>query len=352
MDDENRPATPPPSQRRQLSRDQRIRVQSLHNLGCSQQEIAREVQITRNQVRTAIHGPATPQHHKRGRKATLWDEEKARIIEWICSSKRNRRASWEKIAIENGMPNRMYAIRNALRQEGFSRRIARRKPPCSETTRQARLAWAQAHIDWTAEQWDSLLWTDETWTNGGRHTRAWVTRRSDETWDSTCIIERQQRRRGWMFWGSFNGSRKGPGLIWEKSWKSITSESYREHVVPLIDRSIQQARERGQHLILIQDNAPAHTARATREELDRRGIQYDKWPPFSPDLNPIEMVWNWMKEWIQNQYDDELIHLDDIRQAVQDAWDAVPEQKLRDLVDSMPARCRAVIEADGRHTQY
>jgi hypothetical protein len=34
-----------------------------------------------------------------------------------------------------------------------------------------------------------------------------------------------------------------------------------------------------------------------------------------------------MKDWIQDQYD-KLSELNDIRQAVQKAWDAIPEQKL------------------------
>jgi DDE superfamily endonuclease len=83
-----------------------------------------------------------------------------------------------------------------------------------------------------------------------------------------------------------------------------------------------------------------------------RGIICEKWPPFSPNLNPIEAVWNWMKDWIQARYDDGLVDSQDIRGAIQEAWDALPEQKLQDLIESMPARCRAVIQADGRHTQY
>jgi DDE superfamily endonuclease len=156
-----------------------------------------------------------------------------------------------------------------------------------------------------------------------------------------------------MFWGSFYGKNKGPYVIWEKEWGSISSTSYREHVVPLVYNLIQQhVQETGEELILMQDNAPSHMARATREDLRARGIIYDKWPSFSPDLNPIEAVWNWMKDWIQNRYDDGLTDSHDVREAVREAWKAVPEQYLQDLIESMPARCRAVIEADGRHTQY
>jgi hypothetical protein len=82
--------------------------------------------------------------------------------------------------------------------------MARMKPPISETNRVARLEWARAHVHWTEEQWEAILWTDETWVTGGRHTRLWVTRKSWEEMDPTCVIERHARRRGWMFWGSIS----------------------------------------------------------------------------------------------------------------------------------------------------
>lgn len=37
--------------------------------------------------------------------------------------------------------------------------------------------WAQEHRDWTKEQWESFLWSDETWISGTRHRKIWVTRR-------------------------------------------------------------------------------------------------------------------------------------------------------------------------------
>jgi DDE superfamily endonuclease len=244
-------------------------------------------------------------------------------------------------------------VRNTLRNEGFVRHIARRKPPISERNRLLRLSWAFAHVHWTSEQSKRLFWTDETWTNGGRHTKTWVTRRRHETFEPSCIVERHQRRAGWMFWGSFHGATKGPCVVWEKDWGSITSATYQEYVVPLIhDRIHSYLQETGQELILIQDNTPSHNARATREELRRRGISYETWPPFSPDLNAIESVWNWMKQWIQDRYDDSLVDSQPIRGALQEAWDVLPETYLQELLDSMPARCQAVINAEGRHTQY
>jgi hypothetical protein len=70
-----------------------------------------------------------------------------------------------------------------------------------------------------------------------------------------------------MFWGCFNASQKGPGLFWEKEWGLITSESYCQHIIPVIEGWIRINEQQGQCLTFMQDNARAHWAAATQEEL-------------------------------------------------------------------------------------
>ena len=105
-------------------------------------------------------------------------------------------------------------------------------------------------------------------------------------------------------------------------------------------------------LIFMQDSAPAHSARGTIDELRQRNIQCLNWPAYSPDLNPIEMVWNWMKDWIQDRYDDELRTYDALRKAIQEAWEAVPESFLQEKIEEMPERCKAVERAQGGPTRW
>lgn len=184
-------------------------------------------------------------------------------------------------------------IRHALRKAGFSRRVTRQKPSISEANRLLRLAWAREHVNWTKEQWESILWSDETWVNGIRHRKIWVIRRSNEEYDPTCLITRAPGRGpGWMFWACFFGSKKGSCLFWEKDWGTINKQSYCERIVPLVHGWMMMSSS----LLFVQDNAPGHAAQYTRDELQERSIHTIFWPPFSPDLNPIEKVWNWMKD--------------------------------------------------------
>jgi hypothetical protein len=59
-----------------------------------------------------------------------------------------------------------------------------------------------------------------------------------------------------------------------------------------------------------------------------------------------------MKDWIQDQYDDNLRGSNQLREAINAAWNAVPKSFLSELIESMPARCQAVIDANGSHTRY
>lgn len=151
-----------------------------------------------------------------------------------------------------------------------------------------------------------------------------------------------------MFWGCFNGNRKGPCLFWEKEWGSIGQESYCERIVPIIDGWIRMHPE----LQLMQDGAPRHAAGNTIRELAERGITVIFWPVYSPDLNPIETVWNWMKDYIKRVYGDVQLSYNRLREAIREAWDSITEQQLKELLETMRERCQDVIDAQGGYTKW
>ena len=50
-----------------------------------------------------------------------------------------------------------------------------------------------------------------------------------------------------------------------------------------------------EHAVIIMDNMKSHHARIVKEFLDERKIACLYFPPYSPDLNPIEKLWSKLK---------------------------------------------------------
>ena len=164
-----------------LTRDQRRDCQLLHSIGWSYSQIREQTRFTIRQIQGACQvGARSTPKKKSGRPPLLTQAQVEELVEFVCASSTNRRMSFTKLAEVLDFGVKKQAIRTALLREGFHRRLAMRKPPISEKNRQIRLQWALEHVDWTLEQWYQILWTDETWITGGRHTRTWVTRRAGE----------------------------------------------------------------------------------------------------------------------------------------------------------------------------
>lgn len=216
---------------RQLSRDQSLQARTLHSVGLQYAKIATQLDITQCQAQYAC---LTPQFHQRGTFPIINESATQVLYDFVCASRRNRRISIADLATALHWDISTLAIRNALKRGGFARHPARSKPKISEKNRIARLAWAHDHRYWTHDQWNRILWTDETWVTN-KHRKIWITRRGWEALEDTCLIDKEARSKGWMFWGCFSGEiGLGPGLFWEKAWGSINQYFYQEHILPLI----------------------------------------------------------------------------------------------------------------------
>lgn len=144
------------------------------------------------------------------------------------------------------------------------------------------------------------------------------------------------------------------------SWNQADVDNAK--IVPLIDGWIRTQRGDGNLLAedeqpislrLVQDNAPAHASRDTIEDRHDRLILVENWPPFSPDLNPIENCWNWMKDYLDKKWGDDYCPMQAMRARILESWQsAVTEERLDALIRDMPARCAAVIAAEGGPTKW
>ena len=99
----------------------------------------------------------------------------------------------------------------------------------------------------------------------------------------------------------------------------MNAENYCERIVLLIEGGLSER----PLLTLMQDNALPHTASWTSQRLRENNITPTFWPAYSPDLNPIEAVWNIMKNFIQYKHPDlgsgKVRSLDELRVIVREA---------------------------------
>lgn len=107
----------------------------------------------------------------------------------------------------------------------------------------------------------------------------------------------------------------------------------------------------GQDWVFQQDNAPCHASKSTIAWLQAKNIRVLQWPARSPDLNPIENLWGILVRIVYangRQFKD----AQSLKQAIMEAWEEIPSNTLRKLVDSMKNRLFEVINKNGNCTSY
>ena len=107
----------------------------------------------------------------------------------------------------------------------------------------------------------------------------------------------------------------------------------------------------GENFILMDDNADAHRAHITDQYLEQATIVRMEWPARYPDLNPIEHAWDMLQTAVSSCAV-QPASVQELRKALPEELDQIPQYKIRRLISSMPRRCQAVIEARGHHTRY
>ncbi|GFX81356.1 transposable element Tc3 transposase [Trichonephila clavipes] len=99
------------------------------------------------------------------------------------------------------------------------------------------------------------------------------------------------------------------------------------------------------------DNARPLRANIVDECLQSEDITRMDWPAYSPDLNPIEHVWDMLGRRIAARQLPPTC-LPEFRRTLHDEWRNIFKDQIDNLILSMPRCCKACIAPSGRHTPY
>lgn len=269
-----------------------------------------------------------------------------------------------------GLPISETTVRRRRSEAGLGSYIAAEKPGLSDEIVASRLRWALRYKDWTIEDWKKVIWSDESsiWV-GVNPRRQWVIRPPGER------LNRKYVKRTFknahvkvMVWACFTGERLGPLIVCDEG--GIGANEYEDilydGLFSLIDDllelpentdTIQVADETT--FLFMQDNASCYKATKVLEFLAENHVPVMEWPAQSLDLNPIENLWTDFKARFHKHFLELFDHASKSLEAryrygevLQEVWYNQGMEMVEALIESMPKRCVAVIEANGGWTKY
>ena len=204
--------------------------------------------------------------------------------------------------------------------------------------RAARMQWAQRHFRWGRQQWVRVLFSDESRFNLSHHDGGIRVFRRGERFADNCLIERDRFGGGSiMVWGVIMGRRKTNLIVVQGNLNAqgYINQILQPEAVPVLQRH--------GPAILIHDNARPHVARICRQFLNRNNVNVLPRPAVSPDMNPIEHIWDYLGRKVRARGN---VHsVMDLEKALIQEWNNIPNVFIR-------GRLSACINSRGGHTRY
>ncbi|GFX43273.1 a disintegrin and metalloproteinase with thrombospondin motifs 1 [Trichonephila clavipes] len=254
----------------------------------------------------------------------------------VLSAKRNRRTTTQQVANQflaaSGKQISRKTVARCLSRGGL---YTRRPIVCVPLTRQhrtARLQWCHGHHNWTEQDWACVLFSDESrfslssdcrrqliWRESGTAYRPENIQEKDRY--PTCSI---------MVWAGImiNGRTR----LHVVANGTMTGQRYIDEVLLPHVRLFRGAV--GDKFVCMDDNATCHRTFAVQDCLDSEGIQRLVWPARSPDLNPIENVWDALGRQVAGR-NYPPTNKNTLIRALTEEWDKLPQQLLDNVVQSM-----------------
>lgn len=238
-------------------------------------------------------------------------------------------------------------VRRRLKEVGLRARRPYRGVILTPRHRRARLVWARRHLRLTGADWGKVLFTDESrFCLQGNDGRRRCYRRRGERFNAVNVVQRDQFRGGSvMIWGGISLHTRTRVVVVNGR---LNAQRYQNTILtPVAIPHVQQNRR----MTFMHDGAPCHTAAGTQRLLNRNQIRVLPWCSKSPDMNPIEHLWDELDRRLrrlQNQPQT----VQQLQQALVQLWNTIPHAFIANLVMSMRRRCRALIRANGGHTRY
>ena len=343
--------TMPP--RRKLSDVDRGRALAWFQDGVSKREVSRRLQVSISVIVRLIQrftATGRVQERPRSGRPRSTNAREDRLIERHALQTRASSSNIirRQFRVATNINISQQTIRNRLHAFNLRSRRPAVRLRLTPAHRAARRDFCRRHVRWTRRQWSQVLFSDESrFTMNHNDGRLKVWRRPGERFIDATVQEKVAFGGGSvMVWGAFSLHHRTPLYHVQGN---LTALRYRDEILrPLAVPTLQHI---GPAAIYQDDNARPHRARLVNDFLQQSGVNRMEWPAFSPDLNPIENLWDELDRRVRRDHPPprDAQHL---FQMLQTEWQAIPQRIFTNLVNSMRTRCIECQNSRGGYTHY
>ncbi len=336
----------------QCTPTKKARIWTLHQNGVGVSEISRSLSLHRSTVhRTLKQLSINPDFYAKtpqsGRPRILNERDLRHAALLLARQEARNATDLQRKAFPQVAARTM---RHNLAEIGLKGYVRRKKPYLSPMHRRKRKMWAEHKLEWGKEEWDRVVFSDESKFNlFGSDGRQYCRRRKGEE-----LLERNVQKvvkyggGNVMVWGCITAN--GPGRLHRVEGK-MDAKQYCDILTESLLGTLQDYGLSHRDIIFQQDNDPKHTSKLAQGWFWKNGMAVMTWPPNSPDMNILEHVWNYIDSRLRARKK-QPSNLEELWVALQEEWANLDKEYIRRLYDSLPTRVAALKQAKGSYTKY
>ena len=238
-------------------------------------------------------------------------------------------------------------VRKILFNFGLKSYAARKKPFLSKNMRYKRKLFAKNYSNLPDAFWNRVVFSDETYIciNPGSVMNRVRRFRSSNVLNERYIQKTSKFPTKIMIWACFCSSGLGEFYICDGT---MNSEKY----LDVLETKLLPTFSKFQisNPIHLDDSAPSHRTKAIKNWHIENNIQQIDWPGNSPDLNPIENLWNFIKRKLQKKTINSKREL--IEEFIRIYRNEIPSDLFNGLAMSMNKRLKEMLKNNGASTKY